>query len=59
MAKDNTPATWAKEAVEWAIKNKILRGDENGDYKLNDTCSRQEMVVFLNRYNEMLEKEGK
>lgn len=47
--KDNTPDSWAKEAVEWAVKNKILMGDENGNYKLHDDCTRQEMLVFLNR----------
>ena len=33
--KDNTPDVWAKEAVDWAVKNKILSGDENGNYKLH------------------------
>ncbi len=46
---DNTPDAWAVEAVEWALANKILFGDENGNYKLHDTCTRQEMLVFLNR----------
>ncbi len=46
---DNTPDTWAKEAVDWAVKNKILFGDENGNYKLHNPCTRQEMLVFLNR----------
>lgn len=47
--KDNTPDSWAKEAVEWAVSNKILMGDEKGNYKLHDDCTRQEMLVFLNR----------
>lgn len=47
--KDNTPDSWAKEAVEWAVNNKILMGDEKGNYKLHDDCTRQEMLVFLNR----------
>lgn len=46
---DNTPDTWAKEAVDWAVENKILFGDENGNYKLHDNCTRQEMLVFLDR----------
>lgn len=46
---DNTPDAWAKEAVDWAIENKILFGDENGNYKLHDNCTRQEMLVFINR----------
>ena len=46
---DNTPDAWAKEAVDWAVKNKILFGDENGNFKLHDNCTRQEMLVFINR----------
>lgn len=46
---DNTPDVWAKEAVDWAVKNKILFGDENGNYKLHNACTRQEMLVFLDR----------
>lgn len=46
---DNTPDVWAKEAVDWAVENKILFGDENGNYKLHDNCTRQEMLVFINR----------
>lgn len=46
---DNTPDAWAKEAVDWAVENKILFGDENGNYKLHDNCTRQEMLVFLDR----------
>ncbi|MDO4562229.1 MAG: S-layer homology domain-containing protein [Clostridia bacterium] len=49
---DNKPDVWAQEAVEWAVENKVLFGDENGNYKLHDTCTRQEMLVFLDRvYN--------
>lgn len=50
---DNTPDVWAKEAVEWAVENKILFGDENGNYKLHDYCTRQEMLVFLDRVNKL------
>jgi N-acetylmuramoyl-L-alanine amidase len=46
---DNKPATWAKEAVDWAVKSGILKGDEKGDLKLSSPCTRQEMVVFLHR----------
>lgn len=54
MAKDNTPDVWAKEAVDWAVKNKILFGDQNGDYKLHKTCTRQEMLVFMFRMFELV-----
>ena len=46
---DNTPDAWAKEAVEWAQKTGLLLGDEKGDLKLHDACTRQEMAVFLHR----------
>lgn len=54
---DNTPNSWAKEAVDWAVENKILFGDENGNYKLHNNCTRQEMIVFLNRLYKLIESE--
>ena len=51
--KDNTPDPWAKEAVEWAVENHILYGDNNGDYKLHKDCTRQEMIVFLDRVRKL------
>ena len=56
IKKDNTPDAWAKEAVDWAVENKILFGDENGNYKLHDSCTRQEMLVFINRVCEKVLK---
>ena len=49
MAKDNTPDKYAAESVNWAIKNKILLGDDTGDYKLHAPVTRQDMLVFLYR----------
>ena len=46
---DNAPDIWAKEAKDWAVKNGILKGDENGNYKLHDICTRQDVLVFLSR----------
>ena len=46
---DNTPAEWAKDAVQWAIDRGILKGDEKGDLKLHDPCTREMMLVFLYR----------
>lgn len=45
---DNTPDAYAKEAVEWAITNGILKGDGK-DYKLHSNVTRQDMLVFLHR----------
>lgn len=49
VAKDNTPDAYAKEAVEWAVKEGILKGNENGDYMLHSNVTRQDMLVFLHR----------
>ena len=57
VKKDNTPDSWAEDAVNWAVKNKILFGDENGDYKLRNSCTRQEMMIFLNRLYNLIEKD--
>jgi hypothetical protein len=46
---DNTPADWAAEAVQWAQKNGILYGDENGNLRLHENCTREMMLVFLHR----------
>ena len=48
-AKDNEPAEWAREAVEWAKANGIIYGDENGDLMLRQPCTREMMLVFLYR----------
>ena len=46
---DNTPDKYAKEAVEWAVKEGILKGDANGDYKLHEKISKQDVLVFIYR----------
>lgn len=45
---DNTPDDYAKEAVEWAIKEGVLKGDGKS-YKLHSAVTRQDMLVFLYR----------
>lgn len=46
---DNEPSEWSKEAIEWAVKNKILQGDENGDYKLREPCTTERFITLLHR----------
>ena len=46
---DNTPNEWAKDTVENFISNGILKGDDMGNYKLHNNCTRQEIIVFLYR----------
>ena len=46
---DNTPDKYAVEALDWAVKNSIIRGNEKGDYMLHEPCNRQDMLVFIHR----------
>ena len=54
MAKilDNTPDAWGIDAINWAVENKILLGDDVGNYKLHEVCTRQDALIFLHRYEE-------
>lgn len=53
MAKlDNTPASYAKDAVDWAIALGILKGGTNGDLMLSAPVTRQQMLTFLYRYEQ-------
>ena len=47
--KDNTPDTYAADAIKWAIDNGILKGNSDGDYKLHSTVTRQDVITFLYR----------
>lgn len=38
---------WSLDAVRWAVENGILRGDGNGNYRLQDPLTREEMCVLL------------
>ena len=46
---DNTPAEWAADAVAWARESGILYGDENGNLRLHEACTREMMLTFLYR----------
>ena len=46
---DSTPNSWAADSVNWAIQNKILLGDENGNLMLHKYITREEALVFLYR----------
>ena len=56
---DNTPAEWSREALEWAITNQILQGDNAGNYSLRSPCTREQMCVFLHRTYNLIRKELK
>lgn len=46
---DNVASEWAQEAVDWALSNRLLIGDQNGDLALHRALSREEAMVFLQR----------
>ena len=46
---DSIPAEWARDAVEWAKRAGILYGDEVGNLRLREPCTREMAVVFLYR----------
>lgn len=49
MIKDNTPADWAKDAINWAVQKGILKGDEHGNYGLHENITVERFLVFLYR----------
>ena len=56
LVMDNTPAAWAKGAVEWATSLGVIKGDNNGDLRLGSPLTREEFCVMLKRYNEIKNK---
>lgn len=46
---DNVPDNYAADAVAWAQANGIIKGNQNGDYKLHSPVTRQDVLVFLYR----------
>lgn len=46
---DSEPNDWARKAVEWAIANCIICGDENGNLMLREPCTREQVLVFIYR----------
>lgn len=49
---DNTPSPAHKDGVEWAVKNKILTGDKNGNLMLTEPLTRQQFCTMLHRFYE-------
>lgn len=50
------PHDWAKEAVEWAVENGIIYGTGDGDLALREPCTREQMMVFLHRFAQLIGK---
>ena len=47
---DNTPSSYAVDAVRWAKENGILYGDVSGNLKLHDPVTREQALTFLYRF---------
>lgn len=50
---DNTPDTYAAEAVAWAKSAGLLQGDETGNMHLHGNLTRQDAAVLLYRAREV------
>lgn len=49
IGRDNNPAAWALEAVEWCVDNKILLGDQTGDLMLHQPMTREQACLVAER----------
>lgn len=45
----NTPSPWAQDAVDWALANRFLVGDETGNFRLHTAPTREELLAILHR----------
>lgn len=53
---DNKPDTYAKEQVIWAQETEILLGDTSGNLKLHSPVTRQDLMVFMKRMYDLMNK---
>lgn len=54
--QDSVPNEWAEEAVEWAVENGIIFGNGDGNLALREPCTREQMIVFLYRFAQLIGK---
>ena len=52
-ATDNTPSAWSKDAVDWAVRNGLMVGNEKGDLMLRSGLTREQFCVMLKRYHDI------
>lgn len=50
---DNTASAWSKDAVDWAVENKLMAGNEKGDLMLRSPITREQFCVILKRYHDV------
>ena len=53
---DNVPSVWSKDAVSWAVENKLMEGSTNGDLMLRSPITREQFCVMLKRYHDKFVK---
>lgn len=53
---DNTPTTWSKDAVDWAVAEGLMGGDSYGDLMLRSNLTREQFCVMLKRYHDRFGK---
>ena len=51
---DNKPDDYAKPYIDKAIADGILKGNENGDLRLHDNITRQDVLVLIYRVMEII-----
>ena len=56
QTKDNATAACSKDAGDWAVANKLMIGDENGDLILRSPVTREQFCVMLKRYHDRMQK---
>lgn len=53
---NNVPSPAHKDAVEWAVKNGIIKGNQNGDLGLAQNITKQQMCTMLYRFAKLVGK---
>ena len=43
------PSSWSADAREWAERNKLVSGDENGNKMYKKVLNREELITVLYR----------
>ena len=49
---DVSPEAWYAQPVAWAKENGIANGDSRGDFKPDQSVTRQELAAFLTRFDQ-------
>lgn len=48
------PSDWSADARKWAEEKGLIVGDDNGDKQYKSFCTREQMVIFMNRLFKMV-----